>query len=405
MATSKADRTPPGGTKKRPGTRSAANEAAAAETGGRPPRGRGGPAGAIKAVVGDDDGEVKRLAQEAAIQMAPAAAGEFGCETIDGVADTVDQAVERIGRTVDALLTLPFFGGEKLVWLKSATFLADTVTGRAEAVDEMLRRLGDVLESGLPPGVRFLLSAVEVDKRRTFYRCLTKAGEVRVCDRIDTGRAGWEEAATGAVLTQAKARRLRFAGEALEQFVRATAGDRREIEHALERIDLYLGDAGREVTLDVVRALTPETRETVVFELGNALARRDRAACYALLDRLLQQREDAVGILLAAIVPTVRNLLLVKGLIVRHRLRVPSSPFEFGRVLEQLPPAALEHLPRKKDGGINVFPLGFAAREAHRFTEHELRDLLGACLRANERLLTSAGSPRLILSELVAQLG
>ena len=86
---------------------------------------------AIHAVVGSDESEVKRVAAELAASLTPAGAGDFGLEIIDGCADNADQAAARIRLTIEALQTLPFFGGGKLVWLKNANFLADNRTGNA----------------------------------------------------------------------------------------------------------------------------------------------------------------------------------------------------------------------------------------------------------------------------------
>ena len=66
----------------------------------------------IHAVVGSDESEVKRVAAELAANLAPPDAGEFGLEVIDACADNVDQAVSRIRLAIEALQTLPFFGGE-----------------------------------------------------------------------------------------------------------------------------------------------------------------------------------------------------------------------------------------------------------------------------------------------------
>src|SRR5436309_7756771 len=75
------------------------------------------------AVVGSDESEVKRAAGELARELLPAGAGDFGMDAIDGAAGNADEAATRIHQTIEALLTLPFFGGEKLVWLKNANFL------------------------------------------------------------------------------------------------------------------------------------------------------------------------------------------------------------------------------------------------------------------------------------------
>jgi DNA polymerase-3 subunit delta len=103
----------------------------------------------VHAVVGSDDGGVSSAARELAAQLAPG--GDFGTEIIDGVAANADEAADRIESTIQALLTFPFFGGGKLVWLKRATFLADDVTGRAEAVLGALEKLSSTLQEGIPP--------------------------------------------------------------------------------------------------------------------------------------------------------------------------------------------------------------------------------------------------------------
>ena len=87
----------------------------------------------IHAVLGSDESEIKRAARDLAQELTPAGGGDFAVDVIDGCMDYADAAAGKIHETIQALLTFPFFGGEKLVWLKSATFLADTPTGRAAA--------------------------------------------------------------------------------------------------------------------------------------------------------------------------------------------------------------------------------------------------------------------------------
>jgi DNA polymerase-3 subunit delta len=61
-------------------------------------------------------------------------------------------------------------------------------------------------------------------------------------------------------------------------------------------------------------------------------------------------------------------------------------------------------LPRKKDGGLSVYPLFLAAQESRQFTEAELRHGLQACLRANHRLVGSSLDPRVVLSQLLIEI-
>ena len=359
--------------------------------------------GNVYAVVGSDENEVKHMAAELAQRLAPADAGDFGLEIIDGVADIADQAADRIRSTIEALQTLPFFGSTKVVWLKNANFLGDDVKSRSIAVQSALEDLSGVIDKGVGAGVTLLISATEVDKRRSFYKMLLKRGEVEVFDRLDSARAGWEEAAMEIVLARAKKRRLKFDEAALELFVLLTGGDTRQIDNELEKLDTFLGK-DRGVPVELVRELVPLSRAGVIFELSNALSARDVELALTLVRRLLEQGEKAVGILLAAIVPTIRNLLLAKDLMEQHGIRRPHSPFQFIASMNRLPTKATAHLPRKKDGSINGYTLGMAAQNADQFESNQLIEAMRACLDANVKLVTTQLDHELILTEVVVKL-
>ena len=357
----------------------------------------------IHAVVGSDESEVKRVATELSARLTPPDAGDFGLEIIDGCADNAEQAASRIRSAIEALQTLPFFGGGKLVWLKNVNFLGDTVIGRAASVQEALEQLSGILEAGFGSEVTFLLSATELDKRRSFYKALAKRAEVQVFDRLDSSRGGWEEEATEIVRERAQKKKLQFEDEALDLFVLLTGGDTRQIENELEKIDLYLGRE-RRIGAEHVRMLVPLSRAGVIFELGNALAARDLERALTLVRRLLDQGESAIGLLLVAILPTVRNLLLAKDLMEQEGLSRPSAPYSFISALNRLPASATEHLPRKKDGSLNAYALGIAAQHAHHFQTEQLVAGLEACLEANLQLVSTQLDHELILTEVIVKL-
>jgi DNA polymerase-3 subunit delta len=357
----------------------------------------------VYAVVGSDEAEVKHVAAELAEKLTPSGTGDFGLEMIDGAADNAEQAAARISSTIEALQTLPFFGSTKVVWLKNANFLGDDQKARSMAVQSALEQLSELLEAGFGSEVTFLLSATEVDKRRSFYRTLVKRAEVQVFDRLDSGRAGWEEAACEIVRSRAKKRKLPFDDEALELFVLLTGGDTRQIDNELEKIETFLGK-DRAVNVEIVRELVPLSRAGIIFELSNALAARDLELALTLVRRLLDQGETAIGILLAAIVPTIRNLLLAKDLMEQQDIRRPHSPFQFIAAMNRLPAKATEHLPRKKDGSINAYGLAIAAQHANQFDINQLIEAMRACLKANVKLVTTQLDHELILTEVVVKL-
>jgi len=357
----------------------------------------------IYAVLGSDEAEVKRVAAELASNLTPAGAGDFGLEVIDGAADNVDQAGARIRSAIEALQTLPFFGSTKVVWLKNVNFLGDDQKARSAAVQSALEELSELVDSGFGPGVTLLISATDLDKRRSFYKTLLKRAEVQVFDRLDSSRGGWEEEALEMVQQRAKKRKLQFDDEALDLFVLLTGGDTRQIDNELEKIETFLGK-DRGVNIELVRELVPLSRAGVIFELGNALAARDLELSLKLVRRLLDQGESAIGILLVAVVPTVRNLLLAKDLMERYRLPRPHSPFQFISGINRLPTEATDHLPRKKDGSVNAYALGIAAQQAGRFETTQLIQAMQACLAANVQLVTTQLDHELILTEVVVKL-
>ena len=113
----------------------------------------------IYLVGGDDEFSIKENASQLAGNLAPKNAGEFGVEMIEGDAANQDEALKILGRVNEALNTVGFFGGEKLVWLKNTTLLADNPTTRGEAVKEAMTGLAEQLKRGLPDGVTLLISA------------------------------------------------------------------------------------------------------------------------------------------------------------------------------------------------------------------------------------------------------
>src|SRR5436309_3275426 len=150
-------------------------------------------------------------------------------------------SASRIRSTIEALQTLPFFGSTKVVWLKNANFLGDDQKARSSAVQSALEEFSKMLDRGIGSEVTFLISATELDKRRSFYKTLLKRADVQVFDRLDSGRAGWEEEAGEIVRRHAKKRKLQFDDDALDLFVLLTGGDTRQIENELEKIDTFLG--------------------------------------------------------------------------------------------------------------------------------------------------------------------
>ena len=137
------------------------------------------------------------------------------------------------------------------------------MTGRAAASLDGQENILELLKTGLPEEVIFIISATEIDKRRAFYKGLSKIGRVTVFDKPDTGKAGWEGQVMELVESRAKELGVKFDKEALELFVMLVGEDTMQIRSELEKMSLYLGDQ-ETVQVEDVRKLVSLTRAGVV---------------------------------------------------------------------------------------------------------------------------------------------
>jgi DNA polymerase-3 subunit delta len=360
--------------------------------------------GAVHAVIGTDEGRVSEEAMALFNDLKPEGeAAEFTNDLIEGVVANSEEAYQACVRTIEGLQTIGFFGADKIVWLKGANFLADDRTGGAERAKQGVEDLLDVLKAGTGDEVTFLVSASAIDKRRGFYKWLQKNGEVAVFDKIDVSKEGWEEEVALMVTTRAKELGLAFDHEALDLFVQMAGEETRQIGNELEKLNLYLGDR-RTVELEDVRLMVPLSRKGVVWEISRAIERRDTVRAIKLVDAQLEKGESAIGLMRAAIIPTVRNLFMVRVLLDAHPKLPLHNGGAFTGALNRLPDGDKAWLPQTKSGSINAWGLFFAAKKAGQFTTAEMRHALEAALHADKSLVTTQLDHRMVLHRLVAEL-
>jgi DNA polymerase III subunit delta len=296
------------------------------------------------------------------------------------------------------------FGGDKVVWLRNANFLSDNVTGRSQRTEAGVERLRVALEHGLPDGVKFLLTALGVDKRRAFWKFIEKAAEVQAFDRIDTSRDDWQDQVAALVTKRARELGLDFEPDALALFVMLAGEQSQQIGNELEKLDLYLGPERRTVTEQDVNVLVPLSRAAVVFEIGKAIQNGNAARAIQLIDQQLEADESAIGIMRASIIGVVRNLFMAKLIV--EKFKTPTGSYQaFAGALNRLPENDRAWLPQKKDGsGVNVFPIFLALPNAGNFDLSGLQYVMEATLKADQALVTTGLDHRLVLHRLIVEI-
>lgn len=357
----------------------------------------------IHVVVGSDEGVVREQSLKLWRELTQGVDDGFTHETIEGNADKVDQVTAIVSRTLQALLTYSMFGGDKVVWLRNATFFGNDRTSESETTLQSVEDLLKQLSAGLPEGVSMILSAPKIDKRRAFWKFLEKHADVQTHDMIDVSKENWEAEVAELVVEKAGALDLTFAEDALELFVMQAGEATNQIVNELEKLSLYLGER-RNVEIEDVRVMVPLSRIGVIFETGKALQSGDAARAIALIDEQLEFGESAVAIMRASIIPTVRSLFMSRILIERAK----ASPYnyrDFEAAVNRLPAEEKAWLPQKKSGdGVNIYPLFMAAKGAQAFTLKSLANIFHATARADKMLVTTGLDERLLLHRLVTEI-
>ena len=345
----------------------------------------------IHVITGTDEGRVSEEAAALFETLKAPGSDDFSNEIIEGVVANAEEAFQCCARTVEALQTLGLFAADKVVWLKGANFLGSDRTSEAERAVSGAETLLDVLQNELPDGVHFLLSTPAINGVRRFGKWLKKNAAYQTYDKIDVSKEGWEEQVANMVQKMAREKNLTFEDEALELFVQRAGAETRQIANELDKIKLYLGDEESAITLDLVTLMVSVSHKGVIWEISRAIENRDARRAIGLIDSLLAKNENAVGLLKASIIPTVRNLFFAK-LVSSY-----GSP-------DRAPAGIRAVLPKKKDGSVNTWGLKMAARGARKFSLEELQAGMSASLEADKALVTSSQDPRMVLHKVVISL-
>lgn len=352
----------------------------------------------IITVYGSDDGQVNDHARKSFGELTEGT-NEFSHEIIDGSATDADTAALICRQVIEALETMPMFGGRKVVWLKGATFLGDSVTGRAEATTQALQSLASLLERGLADDVCLLISATEFDKRRTFNKLLAKKGTDVEYRRPDISQDGWESQVADLANKTAREQGVQFEPPALDLFIHLVSESSRQIASEVAKLALYISPERQVISEQDVRDLVPVTRSGIVFEISRAIENGQAAQTIRLMDAQLDSGEQPVGIIRAAVIPTLRNLVAAKILSSEYDLNTFNYK-SFTSQLESLPGHARGLIPLKKDGTPNVYPLFLASQKSKRFKLNDLKKALKECFSADRLLVSSSIDARLVLHRL-----
>ncbi len=364
------------------------------------------PAGPVVLICGDDDFGVSQRARQL-YQSWCAEIGGMDHETIDAASGNSGEALKSIGRLREALNTLPFFGGGKAVWFKDCTFLGDDRTASASAVTETLGELAQELKAFRWEGVRLLISAGKVDKRKTFYKTIEKLGAVESFVALSIDDRDWAARAEEIVLKKFRALKRSITDEALAEIVQAVGPNARQLESEVEKVTLYAADRA-EVGVDDVLAVVSRNKQARAFALGDALGDRDLPRLLRCLDEELWEMEtdrqkSEIG-LLYGLITKVRALLFLKEMLASGWLKEERDYNRFKAQIERVPTEGLPTDRRINPLALNPYVLFKALPQARRWPSGDLVRALDLLLQCNRRLVSSGLDTELVLQQTLTQI-
>ncbi len=357
-------------------------------------------------ICGDDDFAVKQRARQVYQQWSEELGG-MDHEIIDGTASNSGDAVKALARLREALQTLPFFGSGKAVWLRDCNFLGDERTASAAAVTEALGELSQGLKSFAWGGVRLLISAGKVDKRKVFYKTIDKIGGVESFAGWSADDNDWVQQAEIWARNALRERKKEISDEALGELASNVGPNARQLASEVEKLALFIGVRG-EVEVGDVNAIVTRNKMARAFALGDALGDRDIPRLLRTLDEELWElkfdsQKSEIG-LLYGLISKVRSLILVKEMLREGWIKPEGDFSRFKGQLERVPREKLPEDKRYNPLALNAYVLFKALPQARRYSLAELVQAMELLLKCNQRLVSSSLDESLILQQTLVEI-
>jgi len=356
-------------------------------------------------ICGEDEFAVKQRARQLYQRWCDELGG-LDHEIIEAAVSNSGEALAAIARLREALQTLPFFGSSKVIWLRDCNFLGDERAASAQAVTETLAELAEELKTFSWQGVRLLISAGKVDKRKTFFKTLDKIGTVETLSGWADDK-DWANRAEIEAHSAIRARQKEIAGEALAALVNRIGPNPRLLASEIEKLCLFVGNR-KQIEAGDVAAVCTRNKTARAFALGDALGDRDLPRMLSGLDEELWElkfnsHKSEIG-LLYGLISKVRAMLLLKEMLREGWI---NPEVDYNRFKAQLERAPAEKLPADKRFNplsLNPYVLYKALPHAKKYSQDELVRAMDLLLRCNQRLVSSGLDETLVLQQALVQI-
>ena len=272
--------------------------------------------------------------------------------------------------------------------------------------DDAADLLSETLVAGICETNHLVLTTDFVDKRRKLYKTIKKVGVIVDCS-ISQGTKWADEKERKGILNahmkKALAQEEKTAAAGLfEALYEKTGASLRTFAGEIEKLVSFVGDR-KEITVDDVARTLVKSKQDPIYELGNAIGKRDFAKALFFVDSLLKANIYPLQILSTA-VKQVRKLILGKDLVCGCLKGKWNKQLDYGGFQRMVLPElkGLEEDSLVKE--VHPYVLFKTLEFSENYTFQELLASLEILLQADRALKSSEQSRKLILERAIIEI-
>lgn len=354
--------------------------------------------GKLFIISGDDDFARKQRAREITVETAQCDEPESADHVEIIQADLPELKPDVIAeRFLNALQTPPFLAPEKIIWLRHYPDLDPwTAENAPVAVKEMI----NCLLAPLPPETSVIIDGPGLDKRKTLWKNLTKAGAEIILFSVSRATdRNFAEIRRNILNDFAKSTGKRITPDAIQYLTEVIGGDSGILANELDKLACYTGNAP-EITIHDCRAIVSRTPEAVIWEYTEAIQNGKTDAAMNALATLAKQNDQALEIKLIALLSNAYQKSLNYRLAMQELGIKRPSPAAF----ENIPESIKAEFPNNPLIKLHPYRAFKMCETAARLDGAAIAEKLTLIRNASRALVSGGGDSRIILEQLTIAL-
>jgi DNA polymerase-3 subunit delta len=270
-------------------------------------------------------------------------------------------------KIADAIDSCPLFNTNKFITVKDSELFTPAGSTDAQMIADKIREMD--------PTTFIIFLETKTDKRTALYKAVNKTGKILEC-----GIQSDEELIKWAVRVF-KSKGYRLDPTLARKFIEMSDRKMNSIMNEIEKISAYMGDR-KLITEEDIELLTTKSITNNVFKLLDAVSKRDRRSSIMILDEMIRLKEPEQKILFLI---STNFIDMFKAVQAKKKYRNNSEIAKATGIMFEWKVRKLLEFSKK-------------------FTEKEIRNIIGYCIDADSNIKEGKYYPRLSLEVLISEI-